>query len=86
MNRIRTIALAAVIAGGGLAVSAVGASAAVVCNADGDCWHTTAEYKYPPAVTLQIHPHDWKWGDHDKFRWREHDGRGYWHGDRWEEF
>jgi len=31
-----------------------------------------------------IHEDDWKWKRHEKYRWREHEGRGYWRGSRWE--
>ena len=29
--------------------SSLAASARVVCNADGDCWHIHEDYTYPPA-------------------------------------
>jgi hypothetical protein len=61
------------------------AQAAVSCNAAGDCWHTHEEYTYPPAAGIVIHPDSWKW-EGESSRWREHKGRGYWHGDKWEGF
>ena len=30
--------------------SSLTASARVVCNADGDCWHIQENYAYPPAA------------------------------------
>jgi hypothetical protein len=33
---------------GVLAFSATGASAAVVCNGEGDCWHAKQKYDYHP--------------------------------------
>src|ERR1700683_873482 len=39
--------------------SSLGASARVVCNADGDCWHIQEDYAYPPAAGIIIHPDDW---------------------------
>jgi hypothetical protein len=76
-------ALAAVIGLGGLALTAGTASARVVCNAEGDCWHTDSRAAYPNVV-LQSHPDDWyfhqKWDDQHHFR-DYHGGRGYYaHG------
>ena len=68
-----------------LAVSAVNASAAIVCSG-GACWHTHEAYDYPPAAGVVVHPDDWRWGSHEHYSWREHEGRGYWHGDRWTEW
>ena len=55
-----------------LALTATSASAAIVCNEEGDCWH-------------HVYGDDWKWADadHDKYRWREHEGRGYWNKGVW---
>jgi hypothetical protein len=65
-----------------LALSAVGASAAIVC-AGNACWHTQDTYDYPSEARVVVHKDDWKWGAKDKYSWREHEGRGYWSGDRW---
>ena len=62
------------------------ASAAVVCNSDGDCWHTHTDYQYKPEFGLTVHTDDWKWKEGEKHAWREHDGRGYWKGGAWSEF
>ena len=35
---------------GVLAMAATGASAAVVCNDEGDCWKVKDKYDYPPAA------------------------------------
>jgi hypothetical protein len=81
-------AVAALIGAGALALTATTASAYVVCNGEGDCWHTDHRYHYDPALNLQWHPDDWyfhrDWAaDHDH-HWREyHDGRGYWKGGLW---
>jgi hypothetical protein len=66
-----------------LAVSAMGASAAVVCRGN-VCWHTQESYEYPPSARVIIHPDDWKPAPGITFR--EHEGRGYWNGDRWTEW
>jgi hypothetical protein len=66
----------------GTLVLATGASAAVVCNEDGDCWRTKERLTYPPAARVQIYGDDYTIGP--KYRWREaHDGPGYYRGGAW---
>jgi hypothetical protein len=62
------------------------ASARVVCNEDGDCWHTRSDNVFPPALGLTVHDHNWKWKEGEKHSWREHEGKGYWKGGSWKEF
>ena len=69
-----------------LALSCLTASAKVVCNDDGDCWHVQEEFAYPPDIHLKIYPDDWRWKEGEHFVWKEHHGRGYWHGGEWREF
>jgi hypothetical protein len=64
---------------GGLVVSA---SAAIVCSGH-ICWHSTETYEYPPRAHVVVHPDDWHWGPREHFVFREHEGRGYWHGTHW---
>jgi hypothetical protein len=75
-------ALAAVIGLGALGAAGV-ASAHVVCNAEGDCWHVDNRAHYP-NVRLTYHNDDWYFHQHwdDHHHWREsREGRGYWaHG------
>ena len=84
---IAAAATAAVLGMGCVALSATAASARVVCNADGDCWHTDRVYN-APGVHFTTHPDDWyfhqDWErDHDH-HWRGyHEGRGYWRGGVW---
>ena len=73
-NLVTAVALTA----GVLAFGATSASAAIVCNEEGDCWKTKEKYAYPPDARVRIYADDWKWGPNDKYRWREHEGRGYW--------
>jgi hypothetical protein len=70
---------------GVLAFSATSASAAIVCNEEGDCWHVKEKYEYKPEFGVHVYGDDWKWADadHDKYRWREHEGRGYWNKGVW---
>src|SRR4029079_4330883 len=52
-------------AAGILALSVTGASAAIVCNEDSDCWHVKQAYDYPPDVRVHVYGDDWKWADAD---------------------
>ena len=83
MRSAKTIVLAGLLSVGALGLSFSSASARIVCNDEGDCWHTHTEYTYPPAVRLEVHPDDWKWKETEKHAWREHEGRGYWHSGAW---
>jgi hypothetical protein len=87
-NSIKTLAFAATLGLGAFALSSGAASAAIVCNADGDCWHVHDRVAYPDTAGIVVHEDNWKWedGDHAKYRWHEHDGRGYWHGGTWVTF
>jgi hypothetical protein len=66
-----------------LALSAGSASAAIVCNGEGACWHVRNHYAYPPAYGLVVHPDNWRWGPRERYVWREHPGRGYWRNGVW---
>ena len=88
MKNITKAAFAAMLAVGGLSVAATSASAAIVCNNDGDCWHVKDHYDYPASYGVVVHDDNWKWEDRDaaRYRWREHEGRGYWHDNTWVTF
>ena len=74
--KFRTLALGA-FAAVTLAAAATPASAYVACNRFGDCWHVSDRYHYRPHWGIRIHDDNWRWhGRH--YRWREHEGRGYW--------
>ncbi|MBV1697135.1 MAG: hypothetical protein KGK33_04985 [Hyphomicrobiales bacterium] len=77
--------LAAAAAAGMLASLTLNASAEIVCSG-GACWHTHARYDYPPSAGVVIHPDSWHWGAGEHYSWREHEGRGYWRGNRWMEW
>ena len=73
---------------GTLALS-TGASAAIVCNEEGDCWKVKERHTYPPDVRLKVYEDDWKWADVDrpKYRWRDPgEKRGFWRGGVWVTF
>jgi hypothetical protein len=83
---MKTVAKAlagATIGAGFLAMSTMGASAAIACSGN-VCWHTHEVYHYPPSAHVVIHDDGWKWGPSDHYVFREHEGRGYWHGEDWE--
>ena len=82
---MKKLLLTAALGASALALSIGSAGAVIVCNED-DCWHARERYSYPPDAHLRVHPDDWKWGSSDRFRWREHEGRGYWRGDDWVEW
>jgi hypothetical protein len=48
-----------------LALSVTSASAAIVCNGDGDCWHAKQKYDYRPEFGLHVYGDDWRWADAD---------------------
>lgn len=77
---MKKVLLTAAVGAGALALSALNASAAIVCSGD-TCWHTHSTYSYPPEARVIIHGDDWRAGP--TIRFREHEGRGYWRGDRW---
>ncbi len=68
-----------------LGLSSIAASAAIACSGD-VCWHTPGHYRYPAEARVVVHPDSWHWGPRAHFRFREHEGRGYWSGDTWTEF
>ena len=82
MRVINKAVFGSLVGAGILAFSAVGASAAIVCS-DNACWHVKDTYSYPSEARVIVHRDDWKWDTNEKYSWREHEGRGYWHGDRW---
>jgi hypothetical protein len=77
---MKKVVLAAVVGAGALALSALNASAAIVCTGSG-CWHTHEAYDYPPDARVTVHEDTWSAGPSVTFR--EHEGRGYWRGDSW---
>jgi hypothetical protein len=79
--QLLTLSLAA-----GIVAFTAPASAAIVCNEDGDCWRVKRKYEYRPEFRLKVYDDDWRWGDSDKhrYRWRDaHDGPGYWRKGVW---
>ena len=48
-----------------VALTSTGASAAIVCNDEGDCWHAKKNHDYRPEHHVHVYPDDWKWADAD---------------------
>ena len=86
MNLLGKFSLAALIGASALSMAATSASARIVCNGEGECWHTRATYAYLPEFGVTVHPDNWRWGAGEHFAWREHAGRGYWRGGEWRRF
>lgn len=85
MKKTIVSALAGLLAAGAVTATATSASAYVVCNRDGDCWHTHARVVRDGWA---YHPDDWyfhrTWNDDRDHHWREyHEGRGFWRGGVW---
>jgi hypothetical protein len=69
-----------------LVMTASAASAAVVCNDEGDCWRVHGRPSYARELRLQIYPDSWRWSRSEHYRWREPGRRhGYWRGGTWVE-
>lgn len=83
LAKLSAIALLSAIAVG---TTASAASAAIVCNADNECWHVRRHYAYRPEFGLVVHPDRWRWAAADHYTWREHAGRGYWNHGVWTRF
>jgi hypothetical protein len=86
MNPRAKLAVIALAGLGMVGMSSLSASARIVCNEDGACWHTPETYTYPPAAGIVIHPDDWRWKESEHYSWKEHEGRGYWRGGDWRAF
>ena len=69
-----------------LTLTATTASAAVVCNSEGDCWRVSGRPHYEPSLGLRIMSDDWRWRKGERYRWREsRHGHGYWRRGAWVE-
>ncbi|MDE3174582.1 MAG: hypothetical protein KGM15_00545 [Pseudomonadota bacterium] len=84
MSIYRKMAAATAVSVGLVALSSA-ASARIVCNEEGDCWHAPDGFVIAPGLGLTLHPDTWNWGDDHRYHWREHPGRGYWRRHEWHE-
>lgn len=86
MKMLSKVMFAALTSAGALALMSGSASARIVCNDEGECWHVQHDYVYSPGLHLSIHPDNWRWKEGEHYTWREHEGKGYWKGHEWKEF
>lgn len=86
-----TMSASAAFAAVGLLAVAQPASARMVCNSYGDCWHSDANYnynRYDRGQHAQYHNDDWyfhqRWDNNGDHHYRDyHDGRGYYKSGVW---
>ena len=83
MKTIAKLASAALLGAAAVAIAATSASAYVVCNREGECWHTKDRYAYRAEYGVVVHPDNWRWRARDHYVFRDHKGRGYWHNGIW---
>ncbi len=85
---IKKLILGAALSAGALVAVSSSASAYVVCNREGDCWHTETRAHYP-GTGYTYHPDDWyfhqTWNDQRHYR-DYHKERGYYKGGVWLHF
>ena len=86
MRPLAKMTAAALLGISAAAMGASAASAAIACNGAGECWHVRRSYAYRPEYGVVVHPNNWRWGRHEHYRWREHEGRGYWRNGVWLKF
>ena len=85
-NFVKLAVAGAIAAGAFVAMPVTSASAAIVCNREGVCWHVRKPWRYRDEFGVVIHPDDWRWGPSEHFVFREHRGRGYWRNGVWVTF
>jgi hypothetical protein len=86
MKFLGTLAFAALVGAWAISLSTTTATASIVCNDSGACWHTHETYDYPSGVGVIVHPDNWRWRSDEHYAWKEHEGRGYWRGSEWKAF
>ena len=84
-------AIAAVVAAGAVIGSTGTASARVVCNRYGDCWHVSQRYRdYPDELRIRFHNDNWerRHMHGNRYHWRDTPGhdRGYYDRGNWRDF
>ena len=85
---VSAAAIALLMGTGALVATTAPASARMVCDSYGDCWHTDHRYKYGRDVGAQSHNDDWyfhqRWSDDKQRHYRDaNDGRGYYKSGVW---
>jgi hypothetical protein len=90
-NLLGTAALAAVLTAGTMAATTTVASADVVCNSYGECWHTGQRYTtYPSGLGVQFYNDDWGVSHRTdtQYHWlaEQKDDHGYYEHGTWHSF
>jgi hypothetical protein len=81
---MRVVSNSLLIGAAALTLTAGAASAAVVCNDEGDCWRVQEQRSYEPSLKLRVMPDNWKWKEGEKYRWRDAGrGHGYYRNGVW---
>ena len=80
------LAPAALLVAATVTVNAQPSSVMVACNKLSECWHVHEYYVYRPEFGVTVHPVNWHPERHERVRWHEHLGRGYWHSNIWVAF
>ena len=70
---MKYLATTVLVSAAALTLAASGASAEIACNDEGECWHIKGKADYKPEYGVHVHPDDWKWGEKEHFKWREHE-------------
>ena len=88
---LSTAVVAVLMSTGALIATGGAASARVVCNAEGDCWHTDKAYHYGHGVKVKVYPDSWyfhqDWTNQKDRHYRDHhDDRGYYQNGVWVKF
>ncbi len=88
---LKTTALASILAAGATIAMSSAASADIVCNHNGDCWHVSQRYtEYPPTLGIQFYSDDWRDSHRadTQYHWREDqkDDHGYYDNGEWHAF
>jgi hypothetical protein len=82
---VSAAAITLLMGSGALIATTGAASARMVCNTSGDCWHTDTSYNYPERGYSR-HNDDWyfhqTWNNDRHYR-DPHDGRGYYKSGVW---
>lgn len=80
-------ALIAAVTSGAL-VAASAASADVVCNRAGECWHVHNRIDYPANLGMAFHDEAWATAhQHGRWHWRaDRDDHGYYRNGAWVTF
>jgi hypothetical protein len=84
-NLLAKGALGAIAGAAALVALSTSASAYIVCNDHGDCWHSTVRYDFArdyPSVKVVYYADDWDWKVHHYHLHQVTGDYGYWDSDK----